>query len=441
MANPAIIGQELRIALPLSANADLFFKGIGTPVQRIAGTGSLSVSVEGKNVILSTQESGFRQALVEIKGRNDKAADVLQVELTRLDASTGSSAALDTKRTEFTAKISELRARSANSEAAELLDSTLPSVFVSVNGGLIRLTELTPGRAKGIELLPFSSKESASSTAWQLVFLATPESNRRISDVEIAWLEALKAKGAIENGFAWRFFTNGDSREPELAGIRGALTGSALTLLVTLVLCLPIGVGAAVYLEEFAPKNRLTDILEVNINNLAAVPSIVFGLLGLAMFLNFFNLPRSAPLVGGLVLALLVMPTIIIAARAAIRAVPPSIKEAALGVGASHQQAVFHHVLPLAMPGIMTGTVIGMAHALGETAPLLMIGMVAFIVEVPNSILDAATVLPVQIYLWSDLPELAFQAKTAAAIMVLLAFLFLMNGMAILLRRRFERRW
>jgi phosphate transport system permease protein len=214
-----------------------------------------------------------------------------------------------------------------------------------------------------------------------------------------------------------------------------------LTLFVTLSLCLPIGVLAAVYLEEFAPKNRLTGIIEVNINNLAAVPSIVFGLLGLAMFLNFFGLPRSAPLVGGLVLALLVLPTIIIASRAALKAVPPSIKEAALGVGASHQQAVFHHVVPLAMPGIMTGTIIGMAHALGETAPLLMIGMVAFIVDVPSSLTQAATVLPVQIFLWSDLPEPAFQTKTAAAIMVLLCFLFVMNGLAIWLRRKFERRW
>jgi phosphate transport system permease protein len=255
------------------------------------------------------------------------------------------------------------------------------------------------------------------------------------------WLERLKEKGLVRSQFNWRFFTSGDSREPELAGIRGALVGSALTLFVTLVLCLPIGVAGAIYLEEFAPKNRFTEIIEVNINNLAAVPSIVFGLLGLAVFLNFFGLPRSAPVVGGLVLALLVLPTIIIASRAALRAVPPSIKEAALGVGASHQQAVFHHVLPLAMPGIMTGTIIGMAHALGETAPLLMIGMVAFIVETPTSITDAATVLPVQIYLWSDLPEIGFQARTAAAIMVLLAFLFIMNGLAIILRRHFERRW
>jgi len=262
-----------------------------------------------------------------------------------------------------------------------------------------------------------------------------------VGEQQAIFLDQLREKGMIEKRFNWRFFQAGDSREPELAGIRGALVGTALTLLVTLVLCLPIGVLAAIYLEEFAPKNRFTDIVEININNLAAVPSIVFGLLGLAMFLNVFGLPRSAPLVGGLVLALLVLPTIIIASRAAIRAVPPSIKEAALGVGASHQQAVFHHVLPLAMPGIMTGTIIGMAHALGETAPLLMIGMVAFIVDVPKALTDAATVLPVQIYLWSDLPEQAFKARTAGAIIVLLLVLFVMNGLAIWLRKRFERRW
>jgi phosphate transport system permease protein len=294
---------------------------------------------------------------------------------------------------------------------------------------------------KGEAVIPLSSANPANPGSWQVVIYETPEASRRTNDRVVTWLESLKAKGIVESRFNWRFFTAGDSREPELAGIRGALVGSLLTLAVTLVLCLPIGVAGAIYLEEFAPKNRITEVIEVNINNLAAVPSIVFGLLGLAMFLNFFGLPRSAPLVGGLVLALLVLPTIIIASRAALKAVPPSIKEAALGVGASQQQAIFHHILPLAMPGIMTGTIIGMAHALGETAPLLMIGMVAFIVEPATSIVDAATVLPVQIYLWSDLPEIGFQARTAAAIMVLLAFLFLMNGTAIILRKRFERRW
>lgn len=254
-------------------------------------------------------------------------------------------------------------------------------------------------------------------------------------------LDTLRAENKIESAFAWRFFTNGDSREPEQAGILGALIGSLLTVAIALSLSLPLGVAAAVYLEQFARKNRWTDVIEVNINNLAAVPSIIFGLLGLAIFLNVFGLPRSAPLVGGLVLALLVLPTIIIAARAALRAVPPSIKEAALGVGASQQQAVFHHVLPLALPGIMTGAILGLARAFGETAPLLMIGMVAFIADVPHSFTDAATVLPVQVFLWSDLPEIAFQSKTAAAIMVLIVVLFALNAIAIYLRRKFERRW
>ncbi len=268
-----------------------------------------------------------------------------------------------------------------------------------------------------------------------------PEQSRRVSNKALGWVEQLQAKGAIERRFNTTFFTSGDSREPEQAGIGGALLGSFYTLLVTLLLSFPIAVAAAIYLEEFAPKNRWTDLIEVNINNLAAVPSIVFGLLGLAVFINFFGLPRSVPLVGGLVLTLMTLPTIIIAGRAALKAVPPSIREAALGVGASRTQTVFHHVLPLAMPGMLTGTIIGMAQALGETAPLLMIGMVAFIVDLPGGALDPATVLPVQIYLWADSPERAFVERTSAAILVLLGFLILMNLVAVTLRKRFERRW
>ncbi|MCA9504052.1 MAG: phosphate ABC transporter permease PstA [Myxococcota bacterium] len=267
------------------------------------------------------------------------------------------------------------------------------------------------------------------------------ESDRKVSDAQVAWLDALVASGEVERRFNRRLFTSGDSREPELAGLQGAIRGSFLTLLVTLLLSFPIGVAAALYLEEFAPRNRLTDFVEVNINNLAAVPSIVFGLLGLAVLLNFLGLPRSAPLVGGIVLALMTLPTVIIAGRAALSAVPPSIREAALGVGASHVQAVLHHVLPQALPGILTGTIIGMARALGETAPLLMIGMIAFIVDLPTSPTDPATVLPVQIYLWSDAPERAFQARMGAAIIVLLGFLVVMNGAAVALRRRFESRY
>jgi len=268
-----------------------------------------------------------------------------------------------------------------------------------------------------------------------------PESDRRLTDKQVSWIDQLVADGRLEKKFNTTFFTAGDSREPELAGIRGAAVGSLFTLAVTLLLAFPIGVATAVYLEEFAPRNKWTDLIEVNINNLAAVPSIVFGLLGLAIFLNVFGMPRSAPLVGGLVLTLMTLPTIIIASRASLKSVPPSIREAALGVGASKMQAITHHILPLALPGMMTGTIIGMAQALGETAPLLMIGMVAFIVDVPGSVTDPSTVLPVQIYLWADSPERAFVERTSAAIMILLAFLISMNAIAVFLRKKFERRW
>ncbi len=268
-----------------------------------------------------------------------------------------------------------------------------------------------------------------------------PEADRRVKNKELVWIDRLKTDGRVRWSMNTVFWKSGDSREPELAGFWGAIVGSFFTLLVTLALSFPVGVLAAVYLEEFAPKNRWTDFIEVNINNLAAVPSIVFGLLGLAVFLNFFGLPRSAPLVGGIVLSLMTLPTIIIASRAALKAVPPSIREAALGVGASKHQVVTHHVLPLAMPGILTGTIIGMAQALGETAPLLMIGMVAFIVNVPGGVTDPSTVMPVQIYLWADSPERAFVARTSAGIMALLGFLIIMNALAVILRKRFERRW
>jgi len=267
------------------------------------------------------------------------------------------------------------------------------------------------------------------------------EALRPVSDRQIAWVDALREAGRLETRFNAALFTNGDSREPELAGIKGAVMGSLYMLMVTMVLSFPIGVAAAIYLEEFAPRNRWSDLIEVNINNLAAVPSIVFGLLGLAVFINWAALPRSAPLVGGLVLTLLTLPVIIIASRAAIKAVPPSIREAALGLGASQTQVVFHHVLPLAMPGMLTGAIIGMSRALGESAPLLMIGMVAFIVDVPGSLTDPATALPVQIFLWADSPERAFAERTSAAIIVLLGFLILMNLAAVILRKRLERKW
>ena len=263
----------------------------------------------------------------------------------------------------------------------------------------------------------------------------------RMSAKQLEWIDELHQQGKIRLQFNSNLFTRGDSREPEQAGIRGAVMGSLLTLILTLLLSFPIGVSAAIYLEEFAPRNRWTDFIKVNINNLAAVPSIIFGLLGLAIFINFFHVPRSVPIVGGLVLTLMTLPTIIITSRAAIKSVPPSIREAALGMGASKYQTVLHHVLPLSLPGMLTGAIIGMAQALGESAPLLMIGMVAFIVDIPGGFSDPATVLPVQIFLWADSPERAFIEKTSAAIMILLSFLIVMNTVAVWLRKRLERRW
>jgi phosphate transport system permease protein len=478
VGDPALIGRQITRPLLLSDDADLFFKGGITDVQLQPAKGTATPSGTEGTVEIVSSGLDFAVELGEVKRqmaaqlralRRDVAATNqlkaryaaqvhdLTARLTQARATGDKDAvpALEQSLAEATsdlesvsaagARIEErmlqLEAKVAQPTAAEALDPSLPSLLVRINGGIVKATELAGDRIKGTVIAPLGSAAMAAPGSWSTENILTPEASRRLSDREVVWLEALAAKGMISTGFNWAFFTTGDSREPELAGVLGGIVGSALTLLVTLGICLPAGVAAAIYLEEFAPKNRFTELIEVNINNLAAVPSIVFGLLGLAIFLNFFGMPRSSALVGGLVLALLVLPTIIIAARAALRAVPPSIREGALGIGASHQQAVFHHVLPLAMPGIMTGTIIGMAHALGETAPLLLIGMVAFIVDIPRGIEDAATVLPVQIFLWSDLPEVAFRAKTSAAIMVLLLFLFVMNGAAILLRKRFERRW
>ena len=270
---------------------------------------------------------------------------------------------------------------------------------------------------------------------------ATPADQRRLSDEQIAWLDRMKASGMVATHFNSGLFTNGDSTEPELAGVLGAVVGSALMLLVTAFVAIPLGVGAALYLEEFAPRGRITDLIEVNINNLAAVPSIIYGLLGLALFINWMHLPRASPLVGGLVLALMALPTIIIATQSSLKAVPPSIREAALAMGASRTQMVFHHTLPLAMPGVMTGAIISMAHALGETAPLLLIGMVSFIPGIPHSVGEPTGALPSLVYIWENASERAFHERTAAAILVLLAFMIVMNAAAIFLRRRFERRW
>jgi phosphate transport system permease protein len=268
-----------------------------------------------------------------------------------------------------------------------------------------------------------------------------PENRRRVSDAEIALFESLEARGLVSTPVNFGLIFNADSRFPELAGLAGAIVGSFYALLVCFVISFPVGIAAAVYLEEFAPRNRWTDFIEVNINNLAAVPSIVFGLLGLAVFLQLFGLPRSAPIVGGMVLALMTLPTIIIVTRNALKAVPPSIREAALGIGASKHEVILHHVLPLAIPGILTGTIIGLAQALGETAPLLLIGMNAFLTSPPGGIMEPSTALPTQIFIWADSPERGFVSRTSAAILVLLGFLITMNAIAIYLRARLERKW
>ncbi|MBW0368295.1 phosphate ABC transporter permease PstA [Ensifer adhaerens] len=298
-----------------------------------------------------------------------------------------------------------------------------------------------PSRLKGVSTFTIPMADPVDQLAKGEIRRDVPESQRRINDQQIGLYDQLVSKGIISTPFNWGLFFNADSRFPELAGLAGAISGSFWSLLVCFAISFPIGIAAAIYLEEFAPKNRVTDLIEVNINNLAAVPSVVFGLLGLAVFLGWLGLPRSAPLVGGFVLALMTLPTLIIVTRVSLKSVPSSIREAALGVGASKHEAIFHHILPLAMPTVMTGSIISLARALGETAPLLLIGMNAFITSPPDGVFAASTALPTQIYIWADSPERGFVSRTSAAILVLLAFLVLMNGIAIFLRQRFERRW
>lgn len=455
-SDPAIVNSD-HFWIPLSDFADLYMKGLVAPSKKAALEGSLMIN--GDQVELEPSGAGFSQLLQLIKQNHDvKIAQIkrkigrlqhdLSVQLEIARKSKDEDAVKEAKQgignlkqkiASQTKILNSLTAAQTNKNQSEKLSELTPSVLISAAGGIIKIAEIGSDFAKGQILAPL--QKDANPTKWDSYFIAQPESERNFGDKQLAQIELLKKQDRIERRMNAIFFTSGASREPELAGIWGAVVGSFFTLVVTLLVAFPLGVAAAIYLEEFAPKNRLTDFIEVNINNLAAVPSIVFGLLGLAVFLNFLNLPRSAPVVGGIVLALMTLPTIIIASRAALKAVPPSIREAALGIGASKIQSVFHHVLPLALPGIFTGTIIGMAQALGETAPLLMIGMVAFIVDIPGGFLDPATVLPVQIYMWADFPEPAFQQKTAAAIVVLLLFLILMNLVAVLLRRRFERRW
>ncbi|MEM6381576.1 MAG: phosphate ABC transporter permease PstA [Pseudomonadota bacterium] len=461
-------------AVPVDDVADLYFKGQVSDERVVETTGIASpTGTEGTIQVLSTAND-FRDLLADVKEFLGEKAEEVERELASRERSL-ERAVIDIEdyrtrlpnapagRTEFfeeqirildrginglnasirdlTAELADLRTRSRAAGAEEALSTELPSVLVEINGGVVKATRISASGIEGDVFIPLTSAADAEGGAWSVREIVLPERNRKLDDRSLVYLDQLREQGLVERKFNMPFFSSGASREAELAGIWGAVVGSFFTMIVTLSLAFPLGVAAAIYLEEFAPKNRLTQLIEVNINNLAAVPSIVFGLLGLAVFLNAFGMPRSAPVVGGMVLALMTLPTIIIASRAALRAVPPSIREGALGVGASKLQTVLHHVLPLAMPGILTGTIIGMAQALGETAPLLMIGMVAFIVDVPATPLDPSTVLPVQIFMWADFPEVLFRQKTSAAILVLLAFLITMNALAVFLRKRFERRW
>jgi phosphate ABC transporter permease subunit PstA len=369
---------------------------------------------------------------------NLKALMVAHVDLD-IEAAKRDIERLTRKRDRDTEAANVVLAQIRQPRAAIAPDEFSPSLLVEINGGVVKVARVTPDAIEGAELILL--KGDARAEAWQVRELKVAEADRLVTDRQAAWANALKASGEIKRVINFDLITKADSTYPELAGLAAALAGSFWIMLVTLALSLPIGVAAAIYLEEFAPRNGVTDFIEVNINNLAAVPSIVFGLLGAAVFINFFDLPRSAPLVGGLVLSLITLPTIIIATRAALGAVPPSIREGALAVGASLPQTVFHHVLPLAAPGILTGAIIGLARALGETAPLLLIGMVAFVADPPDNMMDSATALPVLVYKWSSAAERAWQPMTSAAIIVLLVFMFAMNAIAVYLRRRLERRW
>ena len=391
--NPELVGQRITMTAPLNDDLDLYLKGQGVRERKVvAGTVSS---------VTASENGTYRLA------GNGAFDGVL--------------------------------AAAAVAAADRPADAGPVPVLLTAGASTGRLSNITSGAAD-ITLLTGKAEDFANARPAARLILS-PETERVISDQQIAWTLALKATGRIDRVPRTTLLTNSDSTYPELAGGLAAIVGSLLTMLVTALVAMPIGILAAVYLEEFAPRNRVTEFIEVNINNLAAVPSIVFGLLGAALYLNFLGMPRSAPLVGGLVLALMTFPVVIIASRAALKAVPPSVRSGALAVGASQMQTVFHHVVPLAAPGILTGAILGMARALGETAPLLLIGMVAFVGDVPRSPTDESTVMPVLIFSWSNNAERAWEPLTSAMIIILLAFLLLMNGLVVFLRRKYERRW
>ncbi|MEM9355964.1 MAG: phosphate ABC transporter permease PstA [Pseudomonadota bacterium] len=461
LEDPTLIGTTQSVELLASDDVDLWVKGYVDKIEQLPVSGQAKPEVINDKVRVTVESNSFQPIVTTIKkalgetAKRIRAQAAAEMRGVRVFERRLANASLEVEKTRLQGELEGYRQRAAALEkqaqsfqdratavgGTETLNETLPSFFVRIDGGVIKIESASSNVIEGTAILPLANTETAKAGSWELFQIAIAEEGRRISDVQAIWLNKLNGEGLVIRKANWDFLQDSNSREAEIAGVWGAIVGSFWTMLVTFLLAFPVGVMAAIYLEEFAPKNAITDFIEVNINNLAAVPSIVFGLLGLAVFVSFFGVPRSTALAGGIVLALMTLPTIIIAARAAIKAVPPSIRQAALGVGASKVQTVSHHVLPLAMPGILTGTIIGMAQALGETAPLLMIGMFAFIREIPSGITEPATALPVQIYQWSDFPEQLFEMKTAAAIVVLLIFLVIMNAIAIVLRKRFERRW
>ncbi|MEM1161649.1 MAG: phosphate ABC transporter permease PstA [Pseudomonadota bacterium] len=478
-ADPDLIGEVYRYDALLDDQMQLYMQGYFGELREARTTGDITVlpgadddevQIEiGRGVLTEArqlmQADRSREARAFLRTESDQARAVSETEAA-LNAATSDEerASLTTALESFRAQreATAVKAEAAQTAATDLshvftLRSDDPTVFIRVDKGWIKVTQMAPESVTGIILDPIPGTGQIAAGGWGAYIFERPEAERKVNDRQVLWLENLDRRGKIEERFNWRVLTAADSSNAELAGIWGALVGSFWTMIVTFLLAFPIGVMASIYLEEFAPKNRLTQMIEININNLAAVPSIVFGLFGITVLISGVNLfgidlfdgvlkaitndPRSTPLVGGVVLALMSLPTIIIASRASIKAVPGSIRDAALGLGASKLQTSTHHVLPLAMPGILTGSIIAMAQALGETAPLIIVGMNAFIQDPPAGPLDKSTVLPSLIYLWNNQAERLFDGKTAVAISVLLLFLILMNALAVMLRRRFERRW
>ena len=420
VANPDRIGSTVTIQVPVSDPFDQLYKGVIPRYIDALGQDRIALfeKLQRRNVIKIEGGKAFAATDIFVNPAEIPDGDITKADLHGM------------VREGFAAYYPKQTSRAYQEILAEDASTQVLRAKIEAEPGIVGKTVTL--------MLPLAPAydELARTGASKIV-------NPRFGDkAEFVWFDKLISAGAISTPFTWELFTNADSRYPELAGLAGALSGSFFALLVCFLLSFPIGIATAVYLEEFAPKNKWTDLVEVNINNLAAVPSVVFGLLGLALFINTFGLPRSAPLVGGMVLALMTLPTIIVATRAALKGVPPSIREAALGVGASKHQVMLHHVIPLSLPGILTGTIIGLAQALGETAPLLLIGMNAFIPSIENmGLTQPAMALPTQIFSWADSPERGFVSRTSAAIMVLLGFLVIMNILAVYLRRKFERKW